>query len=1309
MANDNQTQTTTLVLDAGNISKGLEKLEKDITKIGVQTEKALATLNSESNIYKTLEKNHLRLAEIQSRIIKLKKDDTLTSAQISNELQTSLGKYSIIKQQVTDINKLLNVTPSQLRSQGNEITKIEDKFSSLNREVRSLQGHYKTLGSSKDLKNLSSQMEGIKHQQEIISNLSKKGIINLTTSDLKTLDTAKARYRELKNQVADTKAELSDVSIGGLAKSAGVRALGYSALFAIIAGITQAVGVGTKYILEYESGIKRLQTILDISASSASNLEGKLADLGRTYGEQLDSINKVALELSRAGLALNQVADASEVVIKLALLTGDSIEQSASSIISFTQVFGRNEFGQVIASVDELGAKLAYLANKSRLGTQDINTFANYALASAKAIGLTIDAVNGLASALSNASFNASTIGTQIRKFTIALGKDTGAISNFFQKIGVNQQNLAKQIAQGGEESNKALLGFLDTIKSYSRESYNEALSGVEVLTKNVFQALQNNANEIQTNLRESLNVTSDEIDKAKNITEDYRKTWSKFANNILSDYNNVFKPVFEGLIGYISTLNNRMALSDFFGFWSSISSSFSEGADLIDIKLKLVDDSLKNFGKNGSEQTLKRTKYELTQIQQVLEAMIAQATKKNESFDVIQRLEQQLNSVKKQQKELTKSTQEYQNILNDLSSKGLEQQNQKNITSLTRVIGLQEAQLKTLDSTSKQYTLLETQIEKNRTRLEQLKKPIEDITEDTKVFKETFDFFSTADLTNIQNSMTSFNKAINIASTEELPKLQNILETKIQRTLQELPKTVNTVKARLSTLGEDISFLNVDSFKGAGSAIIEIESRIDSLRQNSLNANKEEVRINEEKINVYNTQKALLQNLVDANNLFLNSSKRISDLKEQQEKQTKKEKRRQDNITKQIIRQQVSEAQLALQYKDKDSLLLAEINTRGKLLGNLQDEKNIQNQIAKIKALSLQYDKASFSTSLIDKEREITDEIEAQEVAIKDRIPLETTLLQIKNEQKFQNGEITKAEYLQNQQRIKDLRDLNLQSDKLKETLDSFDKYGNSGFAKALQSYKDSIPTITEALEQVGNVGLQSLENGFMNFFDVTNKGFMDMGDLAKSVIQEIYKELIRTLIVKQAVSGIGSIVTSGIGSLFSSGASAVTSSVASTAVSTPLTDMYFGSLSLAKGGLIDGVPNGRVKGYASGGLLTGGSGTKDDLYLGQVNGTTIMAMGGEHITQKSSVNPQTRPMLDYINKTGSVPSSNAGGTVVNSPVSINIENKTGTDIDAKMIEQITKKNDNDEYEKIVTIMLQAKETDSRIRSAFGSNNGRV
>ena len=127
------------------------------------------------------------------------------------------------------------------------------------------------------------------------------------------------------------------------------------------------------------------------------------------------------------------------------------------------------------------------------------------------------------------------------------------------------------------------------------------------------------------------------------------------------------------------------------------------------------------------------------------------------------------------------------------------------------------------------------------------------------------------------------------------------------------------------------------------------------------------------------------------------------------------------------------------------------------------------------------------------------------------------------------------------------------------------------------------------------------------------------------------------------------------------------------------------------ATGGIIP------TKGYATGGVLSGGTGIRDDIYLGNVQGTQMFAMGGEFITQKSSVNADTRGTLEYINKTGAVPTQ---GTAVNVPVKVNIENHTGQTMSADMIETLTKPNEKGEYEKVVNIVLRASKEDPRIRA---------
>lgn len=249
----------------------------------------------------------------------------------------------------------------------------------------------------------------------------------------------------------------------------------------------------------------------------------------------------------------------------------------------------------------------------------------------------------------------------------------------------------------------------------------------------------------------------------------------------------------------------------------------------------------------------------------------------------------------------------------------------------------------------------------------------------------------------------------------------------------------------------------------------------------------------------------------------------------------------------------------------------------------------------------------------------------------------------------------------------------------------------------KQYQNQKKTVHTLTMEYQRqiseqetagyiAAKAGLESLESGMSNFFDVTSDGWLEWHSLATSVLNSIYKQLLEQLVIKQLVSGIAGGISSGfgnVGTAMSYGTNIGSQQTAMLAAQ----DADFN----ANGGMIP------TKGYASGGVLSGGTGIRDDIYLGNVGGTRVFAMGGEFITRKSSVNDETKGTLDYINKTGTTPSSNAQ---VNVPVKINIENNTGQNITADMIESMTKPNDKGEYEKVVSIILKASQTDPRVRS---------
>ena len=82
-----------------------------------------------------------------------------------------------------------------------------------------------------------------------------------------------------------------------------------------------------------------------------------------------------------------------------------------------------------------------------------------------------------------------------------------------------------------------------------------------------------------------------------------------------------------------------------------------------------------------------------------------------------------------------------------------------------------------------------------------------------------------------------------------------------------------------------------------------------------------------------------------------------------------------------------------------------------------------------------------------------------------------------------------------------------------------------------ALQKqYRDKVifdyTYIGQTIDSVGN----SMESNFASFFDYLDEGALDFGELMKGILHDVYMDLIRNLVIKQAVSGI----TSGLTSMF-------------------------------------------------------------------------------------------------------------------------------------------------------------------------------
>lgn len=1157
---------------------------------------------------------------------------------------------------------------------------------------------------------------------------------------LKDIDVERTRSSQLAAANAKREADYNSV----LTMHAAKRAVGYSLLFGAIGLVTAATGAMAKNVLEADLNMRTMGAVLNLNVSAATSLSNSVRNLGEAYGGTLSEIDNVALALGRAGIAQKDIVSSTKIVLSMARLTGDTFEQSANAIISFQQVFGKT------TSIDALGNKLAYIANVSRLSTQDIGTFSNYALAAAQAAGLTEDAVGGMAAAFSNAGVNASTIGTQIRTFAGLLTETTADSKQFFEGIGVNQQYLSAQIQQGGAASNKALLDFVDTLSNLDDVEFNKLTGNMDKLTANVLALMKHNKTNIDQFVIDLQNGAEGQLSRVDLILDAHVVSWEKAWNKVLNLSDKVAKAASEGLTDVnidqdITTIKAKLSGRNSVGFLTptdeerkslqeqltqleyikslretdarveelNTKAKIAQGEELkaiiaerldLEVKAKIIRDTIAADDKAKQQEI---TKLEQARITTQLEAMSLKLTE----YDI----------ASKEYKDILKQMEELANVKKDLdkpttlklSVEGL------NITDISKSIkedvtdgiAVSEAKLETF------YGLVKQKQDENASNREQAIQKASTLTDEyrnkivslstteegrlelLKIAKERVDVLGAATEEGAK-TLTKLSEEQKTAYGQTVALINSLITyngvfNNLFKTQRDVQKDLDNAELKKIDNKYELIKINTEAaMQGKGDVAIAKEN-LKAVR--ALNAEKRQAkgdRLTPQED--FELQKAEAEALRDLSKEIQREKEKGATSDETAEKARQKLVRLEEEHLK-IMQQNASKQKELIQaFIDEDytkaglaqknlNIAIDEVNRAEEALRLNKEatlEKKLQEdlEIARTKHLEMSIKSA----------KAINDENARQADAYAN---INDSIAEAINKQELRLG-LTDKERLNEIEKLRlkaeqaDLDDKELAD--LQKKIDMLEKYTNQRKTAmtAFVEYQAKINKEEEAGYYVSQAALTQLETGMMDFFDITSQGWLDWHSLASGVLTSIYKQLLQQLVIKQMVSGIAG----GLGSMFGN---ISTASTYGTSIGSQQTAMLQAQdAGFANGGLIPS------KGYALGGLLTGGSGTKDDIYLGNVGGTQVFAMGGEFITKQSSVNQDTRPTLDYINQTGRVPSTDASQEAnVNVPVSIHIENQTGSAISADMISQMTKTNSNGEYEKVVNIVLKAAQVDPRLR----------
>lgn len=1153
-------------------------------------------LNYESNLNDTLQKDKRAMKSIETQI--------KNNQAYIDKMENSTRKLSAQSQNLLNKRKEENVL-------------LEKKLQLLQKE--NTFNNQMNTNFEKYFKQMVTHLNTIAQSNEKILNTRKK-----------TLDTEKEITKEKEKQSkAEARKEARTSFLGAFDDefaSSFSHKLGttaqYIAAGSAILGVAATFSALAKSAFEAELSMRTMAAVLELNIGQAIELSRNVRELGETYGGSIEEIDNVALALGRAGIKQEDLVDSTKIVLQMARLTGDTFEQSSNAIISFQQVFGDT------TSIELLGDKLAYVANVSRLSTHDIGTFANYALAAAKNVGLTEDAVGGLAAAFSNAGVNASTIGTQIRRFTTLLTDDSGAVTSFFEGLGVNQKNLMLNLQSDIATSNKAIIDFVNRLNDLDDIRFANLIGGMDILAANSLQLMRNNAGNIEKFVKDLQDNVEGQLKNTEDILDAYivrfEALWNKIKNlgadiiqsETFSDITYMFNSLTFGLFDDEAEGQMR-ALARFKTQTSrelaELQAQYNDGkiseaeyiGKTIQLETKLLDikkDAEKlrpDLKERTDAEKLQLLKSQLDIRQRILERPIDQDGKMF-SPTTIEAMANGYMKVSKEVDELEKKINKVNKLPAVAEVKGAQIEDvAKNLRSKIGVGTLTPEDLKFLDD------IYERDVKAIKTKREDALRDIQDI--DTKNLIETARLGGTRGLQQAAIKVqTEAELEKDLNKRKSLIETQNLLEKEIdfENTLLEKEQTRNSVlKARNRANKESTN----ESIRGSR-ALLEaaiLERQLKDSKVTQVDLLKIELDYHKDYIN--NTDKKLLKQ-EDYNQLMR------AEL--QYNKAVNEEAKKKQRLADELIRKELDFRIKMDELKRKDFRGVGK--NREDTISDIKSRLDV-NQVYREEALKIED---------LAKRTEELNKLKLEEYELTQQLSVEQSRLNFA----IKTGAV-----------------------------DALEAYGNA----AIDTYSQVKDLITSSLS--------AMEDAFVNF---AMTGKLSFKDMANSIISDIIRIQLRTQLLGPLAGAIGGYFAGAPGM---GGASWLTNNA-----------------SVASGAISYNATGGELpkRNFTAGGLLSGGSGFKDDIYLGKIGNTQAFAMGGEFITRQSSVNNNTRDTLEYINKTGTVPSS-TGNVTVNTPVSINISNESGTPLEAEVVSQMLKQRDDGFEERVVNVIIKRTRTD--------------
>ena len=307
---------------------------------------------------------------------------------------------------------------------------------------------------------------------------------------------------------------------------------------------TAVVGLVSKAAMDWQSDFTGVTKTVDGTTEQMGALEDQLRSMARSMPETHENIAAVAEAAGQLGIAREDVAKFSEVMIQLGATTNLTADEAATSLAQFMNIMGTSA-----DNVDRLGATLVQLGNNGASTEAEIMELSARLAGVGKQMNMSEADVMGMANAMASVGINAEAGGTAmtltLKGIDAAVRSGGKELETYARTAGMSAQEFA---SAWGKDAAGATAGFIEGLGKMkaSGEDMNAVLDELGIDGERQADVLIRLAGATKAAgaqndlLRDSLEMGAQAYQQNAALTDEYAKRVSTAKSQITIAWNNI-------------------------------------------------------------------------------------------------------------------------------------------------------------------------------------------------------------------------------------------------------------------------------------------------------------------------------------------------------------------------------------------------------------------------------------------------------------------------------------------------------------------------------------------------------------------------------------------------------------------------------------------------------------------------------------------------------------------------------------------------------------------------------------------------